>query len=181
MPAPASNPQPVLRPQDVVVLLRLFLADEQPPSYANLAAELSLTASETHASVQRLLAAQLVYKGPHGKPQVVREGLRLFLQHGVRYAFAAKRGELTRGMPTGYAAPPLQQLLTQGGEPPPVWPSKDGTVRGMTLYPLYPTVPQAAQRNPALYELLVLVDALRGGSPRERALAINLLDEKLKA
>jgi hypothetical protein len=29
-----------------------------------------------------------------------------------------------------------------------------------------------------LYELLVLVDAIRGGSTRERALAIKLLDER---
>jgi hypothetical protein len=44
---------------------------------------------------------------------------------------------------------------------------------------LYPTVPDAAARNPALYELLVLFDAVRGGSPRERAIALQLLDERL--
>jgi hypothetical protein len=38
-------------------------------------------------------------------------------------------------------------------------------------------VPQAAARNPALYELLALFDAVRGGSLRERALAIELLDK----
>jgi len=48
----------------------------------------------------------------------------------------------------------------------------------MAFTPLYPTVPDAAQRNPALYALLVLVDAIRGGSPRERALAIKMLDEQ---
>jgi hypothetical protein len=47
------------------------------------------------------------------------------------------------------------------------------------FYPLYPTVPEAAGRNAALYELLVLFDAVRGGSPRERALALGLLDERL--
>jgi hypothetical protein len=60
-----------------------------------------------------------------------------------------------------------------------VWPYKNGTVRGEAFYPLYPTVPEAAGRNPALYELLVLFDAVRGGSPRERALALPLLDERL--
>jgi hypothetical protein len=45
-------------------------------------------------------------------------------------------------------------------------------------HPLYPSVPQAALRNPALHELLALFDAIRGGSPRERALAIKLLDER---
>ena len=58
-----------------------------------------------------------------------------------------------------------------------MWPDKDGSVRGETLYPLYPTAPQAAARNPPLYELLALFDAIRGGSARERALAVQLLDE----
>ena len=52
-------------------------------------------------------------------------------------------------------------------------------MRGEAFYPLYSTVPEAAGRNPALYELLVLFDAVRGGSPRERALALPLLDEQL--
>ena len=42
-----------------------------------------------------------------------------------------------------------------------------------------PLLPDAATRNPALYELLVLFDAIRGGSPRERAIALQLLDERL--
>jgi len=49
----------------------------------------------------------------------------------------------------------------------------------VAFYPLYPTVPMAAEKNPALYELLVLFDAVRGGSPRERALALPMLDERL--
>ena len=60
----------------------------------------------------------------------------------------------------------------------PVWPDKDGTVRGETLYPLYPSVPQAALRNPALYELLALFDAIRAGSAREHALAVRCLDAR---
>jgi hypothetical protein len=82
-------------------------------------------------------------------------------------------------MPTGYAAPPLRDLIVQpSNEPAPVWPHKAGTVRGMSFYPLYPTVPDAAARNPSLYELLTLFDAIRGGSARERALAIALLDKR---
>jgi hypothetical protein len=42
-------------------------------------------------------------------------------------------------------------------------------------------VPDAAGRNPALYELLVLFDAVRGGSARERALAVDLLEKRLQA
>jgi hypothetical protein len=175
-----SNPQIVLRPQDLVVLLRLALERGPTPPYATLAADLGLTASETHAAVERAVAAQLARKDAGGKATVVREALRLFLQHGARYCFPATRGGMTRGLPTGYAASPLKELIVAGSDPAPVWPHKNGTLRGIALQPLYPSVPDAAARNPALYELLVLFDAIRAGSPRERALAVDLLDKRLQ-
>lgn len=175
-----SNPQVVLRPQDLVVLLRLVLAPGAAPTYAALASELGLTASEIHAGLERATIAQLARKDKAGKPSVVREALKLFIEHGARYAFPAIHGSATRGMPTGYAAPPLKDRIVQPSELPPVWPHKNGTVRGVAFYPLYPSVPEAAGRNPALYELLVLFDAIRGGSARERALALDLLGARLR-
>lgn len=176
-----SNPQVVLRPQDLVVLLRLALERGPAPTYAALAAELGMTASEIHGAVDRAVAAQLAHKDTSGKATVILAALRLCVQHGARYCFPAVRGSLTRGLPTGYAAAPLKDLIVAGADPVPVWPHKSGTVRGMAFYPLYPSVPEAAGRNPALGELLVLFDAVRGGSARERALAIELLEKRLQA
>ncbi len=181
MPGSQVNPQVSLRPQDVTVLLRLSLNEEAAPSYATLAKDLHLTVSEVHASVKRAISAQLARKDESGKPQVLVQPLMQFLQHGVRYCFPAVRGELTRGMPTAYAAAPLKDKILAGNEPPPVWPDKNGTVRGMTLHPLYPTTPRAAASNPKLYELLALVDALRAGSPREQNLAVKELEQRLHA
>ena len=59
MPRQKSNPQIVLRPQDLVVLLRLALERGPAPTYAALAAELGMTASEIHGAVDRAVAAQL--------------------------------------------------------------------------------------------------------------------------
>lgn len=175
-----SYPQVALRPQDLVVLLRLSLEAGVSPSYAALASELFLTASEIHAGLERAAIAQLVRKDSRGKVTLVREALRSFVLHGARYAFPAVRGEVTRGMPTAHAAAPLNGLiLAPAGEPLPVWPYKNGTVRGATFHPLYPTVPQAAERNPALHARLALFDAIRGGSPRERALAMERLEALL--
>ncbi len=174
-----SNPQITLKPQDLVVLLRLALEPDAAPTYAVLASELGLTASEIHAGLERATLAQLARKDTAGKPSVVREALKLFVIHGARYAFPAVHGVMTRGLPTAYAAPPLKDKILQPNEPPPVWPHKDGAMRGMAFYPLYPTVPVAAGRNQALYELLALFDAVRGGSARERALAIELLNVRL--
>lgn len=44
--------------------------------------------------------------------------------------------------------------------------------------PWYLTAPQATRRNPSLYELLALYDAIRAGSHRERVLALQLLDQR---
>jgi hypothetical protein len=159
-----SNPQPVLRPQDLVVLLRLALPFKSAPSYAALGAELGISASEAHAAVDRAVVARLAVKTSDGKPQVIRTALRLFLQHGARYCFPASQGGMTRGTPTGYAASPLKAQIRPGNDPPPVWPWKNGTTRGLAFTPLYPSVPEAAARNPALGELLALFDAVRGGS-----------------
>ena len=175
-----SNPQLVLRPQDLVVLLRLALDDGQSPSYAELGSQLGITASEVHAAVKRAYTASLAIKGAGGKASVVRAALTSFVLHGARYCFPATLGGLTRGVPTAYAAPPLNLQIRAGSDPPPVWPCKDGPSRGIAFYPLYPSVPEAAARNPALGELLALFDALRGGSAREQALASALLEEGLQ-
>jgi hypothetical protein len=100
--------------------------------------------------------------------------------HGVKYAFPPDRGPLTRGLPTAYAAPPLNTLIVLPDEPPPVWPDPEGKVRGYAFSPLYPSVPKAAALDPALYELLALVDAIRDGRARERELAIKELTARLE-
>ncbi len=48
--------------------------------------------------------------------------------------------------------------------------------KGFAVEPLYTSVPMAAKADPALYELLALVDTLRVGRARER----NLAEEELK-
>lgn len=100
--------------------------------------------------------------------------------HGLQYAFPATRGELTRGVPTSYAARPLKSLIAKGTEPLPVWPSADGPARGVAFAPLYKTAPVAAPDDPPFYELLALADALRGGRPRERKLAAEALGKRLR-
>ena len=61
-----------------------------------------------------------------------------------------------------------------------MWPWKKVTARGIAFHPLYPGVPEAAERNPALGALLAMFDAVRGGSAREQALALTLLEERLQ-
>jgi len=111
----------------------------------------------------------------------LKAALQEFLIHGVKYAFPAERGELTRGIPTAHAAAPLKREISAGNEPPPVWPSAMGKTRGDSFAPLYKTVPEAALRDPFLYQMLALLDAIRDGRSRERQLAEQELKIRLKA
>lgn len=164
-----------MKPQDIVVLLKLAAAPREW-SYPSLALELGMSASEVHAAVSRTAAAGLLDAATR-RPR--RPALLEFLVHGLRYVYPAERGGVTRGLPTAHAAPPLAKRLAAGGEPVPVWPDPEGEVRGEELKPLYRSVPHAARRDPALYELLALVDALRGGRARERRLAADELRRRL--
>jgi hypothetical protein len=169
----------ILKPQDILVLLKLLSIGQRDWTYAWLGVELGMSPSQLHAAVKRALAAQLaVHKGERIVPN--RRNLEEFLVHGIKYAFVPERGELTRGMPTGYAAPPLAKHFASSDEPPPVWPTPDGSVRGQAFSPLYSLAPAAAAKDVVLYELLALVDAVRGGRVRERELAIKELKKRLE-
>jgi len=63
----------------------------------------------------------------------------------------------------------------------PVWPYAQGEMRGYSIKPLHRQVPKAALEDPKLYELLALVDAVRGDRIRERALASEELTKRLAA
>jgi hypothetical protein len=112
--------------------------------------------------------------------QPVREHLIEFLVHGVKYAYPCELGGKTRGLPTAFGAPPLNEHVTTEETLPPVWPYSEGTVAGMSMSPLYRSVPQAANRDARLYRLLVLVDGLRSGRVREQRIAGTLLEESLR-
>ena len=174
-----NNPQVTLKPQDVVVLLKLLILGGKVLPFGALAEQLAMSASEVHASAGRAVAARLVHTADDHL-HVTKAALKDFLLHGARYAFPATLGAATRGVPTAYAAPPLVTLVSQPQELPPVWPDPSGERRGMAFYPLYPTVPRAARVDRVLYECLALFDALRGGAARERQMATQLLSEKFK-
>jgi DNA-binding Lrp family transcriptional regulator len=169
----------VLKPQDVYVALKIASAGSRRDTYSQLASELVMSPSEVHACVKRAQASHLLH-GPalHNRPNIA--ALQEFLVHGLKYAFPAERGELTRGVPTSYAAAPLRDMIAPGSEPVPVWPYEGGKHRGIAFAPLYKTAPIAALRDPSFYEYLVLADALRDSRVRERKLAENELHRRLR-
>lgn len=177
MPKPPSR-QPVLKPQDFYLLLVLAACRGQGTTYPELAACSGLSMSEVHGALRRAEVARLLMF-ENRRPKLLAPGFKEFLFHGARYAFPAARGAVVAGVPTAHAAAPLDAHIAPSADPVPVWPSMKGRVRGVALMPLYPSVPDAALRSPALHEYLALFDALRVGNVRERKLAQQLLEKRL--
>ena len=182
-----------LHPQDVLVVLKLIAHHDRSKrwTYADLGKDLLMSGSQVFRSVDRaeaarLLSAPSIPSAPELREEVPltwmwpnNSNLKEFLIHGVKYSFPVERGGPTRGVPTAEAAPPLNQILAQDFPLPPVWPHPAGLFRGIAFSPLHKTAPEAAMRDPKLYELLALLDAIREGRARERELAIRELTARI--
>lgn len=170
-----------LKSLDLLVSLKIAISGQPSWTYAELGESLGLSASETNQAVRRSLAAGLLVPAhaPDAKPGPMTSSLLEFIRHGIRYAFFEAPGPIRRGMPTAHSAPPLKEILPAADSPPLVWPDPQGESRGQEFRPLYKTVPAASRRDPALYEVLALLDAVRGGRAREKKLALELIEARL--
>lgn len=112
------------------------------------------------------------------KRRVITRNLLEFLLHGVKYAFPTRAGRMTRGVPAGWEAPGLSDLMMDSPEKY-VWPSANGTVRGQSVEPLHDSIPLVAAREPELHAQFALIDIIRVGSARERKVAGNELEKRL--
>ena len=160
----------LLKSQDILVLLKLAVREARDFSYAELADELGMSASEVHGAVRRCREVGLLAPD---ELRPLRQPMLEFLEHGLRYVLPLRRGRIARGMPTAHAAPPLNEKIV--GAVAQVWPDANGRVEGESCEPLYRSAVFAAKRDRKLYHCLALVDALRGGRARERKLAQQYL------
>jgi hypothetical protein len=162
-----------MRPQDIVILLKLISLGEKAWLGKDLASSLRISNSEVSESLHRSHFAGLV---DSTKRVVRRQAMLDFLVHGLRFVFPVQPGALVRGVPTAYSAAPLSDII-QSNEAV-VWPYATGKLRGQSIEPLYPNAPDAALEDANLHELLALVDVLRIGRVREREAAIAALEQK---
>lgn len=166
----------MLKPQDILILLKIVSLKGQKWTFSKLSYELFMSPSQVYASINRSTEARLY---DPIKKMPFKSAFEELLIYGIKYIFYPKRGGLIRGIPTGYAAPPLNKILQLSDEPPPVWPDPEGKVRGYEISPLYKTVPKAIKTDLDLYESLALIDAIRDGRPRERMLAAEELRKRI--
>ena len=162
-----------MRPQDVVVLLKLAIIKENWFA-KDLSKNLKISASEISESLNRSAIAGLLSAD---KQILMKKAFLEFLEYGLKFVFPQKSGAVLRGIPTAHSAPPLSQLLN--ADEIFVWPYAKGNYRGQTIEPLYKTVPEISLTDEKLYELLALTDAIRIGKMREQKIAIEELKKRI--
>ena len=163
-----------MKPQDVVVLLKIIALNNNNWQQIPLAQSLKMSQSEVSQSVARSKYAGLLDDSGKG---VMRQALMDFLQYGLAVVFPVKPGAVVRGIPTAHSTAPLNKEISSGEDY--VWPFAKGNVRGHGITPLYASVPQAAMDDEQLHALLALADALRIGKAREKNIAVQELKKRI--
>ncbi|SFN33916.1 hypothetical protein SAMN05428949_2485 [Chitinophaga sp. YR627] len=160
-----------MRPQDIVILLKIIAKEEQNWNNKQLSEELFISASEVSESLGRSGIAGLIDRDK--KRKVFRQSLMEFLQHGIRFVFPVQLGTLMNGMPTAHSHPFMRTHFSSEADY--VWPDARGFDRGVSIEPLYKNQVQAAKLDNCLYQMLALVDVIRVGRVRETNVAVDEL------
>lgn len=164
-----------MKQQDVAILIFICQYFDGIYKVSEIADSLKISQSEVSESINRSNIAKLI---DAKSKTVFRHGLYEFLIYGIRFVFPVVPGHIVRGIPTSHSGPPLNKLITSDSDQF-VWSYSKGTIRGMSIEPLYKTIPLVCERFPEYYELLCLVDALRIGRSREVVFAREILNERL--
>jgi hypothetical protein len=159
-----------IRPQDIVVLLKIFSLGEEEWLNKDLSKQLFISQSEISESLNRSVYAGLLGMD---KKTIQKSALFGLLVHGLKYIFPAQPGTLAKGIPTAASAPILRDDFPN--ENSLVWPDPKMETRGLLIEPLYPKVIEAVKLDPMLYDLLALADIFRVGNDKEIARAKALL------
>lgn len=159
-----------MRPQDIVILLKIIALGERPWQLKDLARTLYISPSEVTESMFRSRQAQLI---SYNKEEVNRLALANFMEHGFRYVFPATFGTTTTGLPTAHAHPAMKKFFNDTHIY--VWSDAIEMTRGISIEPLYPNQAKAAREDGDLYKLLALADVIKVGNEQERAIAVQEL------
>ena len=161
-----------MRPQDIVVLLKILCKGDQSWMNKDLAYELFLSQSEISESLNRNKIAGLI--STDGK-KVHRQSLFEFIQYGLHYVFPVVPEGPSNGIATAHSHPVMQDQFT--GNQVFVWPDMEGKDFGSRIEPLYKDVVRAVKIDNKLYTLLALIDVLRVGRVREVNYSLPILKQ----
>jgi hypothetical protein len=159
-----------MRPQDILILLKIITLGDAKWQYRDLARDLSISVSEVSESLTRSHMAGLV---DESRRRVHRQSLMEFIEHGLHYVFPQVPGTLVTGVPTSHSHPYFKDKFESDLNY--VWPDPQGTERGLAINPLHKGVTAAVKKDDNLYKLLPCIDVIRIGRVREIQLALREL------
>ncbi|MFD2744739.1 hypothetical protein [Sphingobacterium populi] len=163
-----------MRPQDIVILSKILTIKDESWQFKDLAHSLQISNSEISESLERSVYAGLI---DFGKRNINRGNLFDFFIYGMKYVFPAHPGVLTRGVPTAHSHPFLKSFISSNQAY--VWPLSSGSVLGQAIEPFYANQVKAIEGDQELYKLLALLDVIRVGKIREKAVAEKEIKELL--
>lgn len=166
----------IIKPHDIVVLLKLLCRGKGGWKYESLEQELTLSKSAIFRSLNRCANAKFISSNPF--QQFYIKNLSEFLIHGIQYVFVAEPGKTTRGIATAHSASPLNKVIVSEKDVY-IWAYAKGNLRGQAIEPLIKHAAEIVKTDNDLYELMTLIDAIRVGKTREKQIAATILTEKL--
>lgn len=163
-----------MRPQDIVILLKVLTIPEPNWQYRDLASALYISVSEISESLNRSHMAGLI---DESRRRVHRKNLMEFIEFGLHYVFPQLPGSMVTGIPTAHSYSFYAVKFTS--EMNYAWPDDTGTMRGLSIIPLYKNVVKAVRLDDELYKLLASIDIIRVGRVREMKVAIAELKKTI--
>lgn len=170
----------ILKPQDTLLALKYWSLRRsgQRSNVREVAESIGISAGEVSKGAKRLIAAHLLVERKDGL--FAESGALLeWLCYGVRYAYPQESVGYGRGMATSWNCPLLESEIVPPS-PALVWSVPGGKIDGALIKPIHESIPLIAGRDQQLYRLFSLLEAIRGGKPRELAIARNLLYRMIK-
>jgi hypothetical protein len=163
-----------MKPQDLVILLKIIILQNKDWKVVELASALYLSQSEVSKALERLVFSGLL---DESKRVPSKNSIYNYIVNAVKFSFPIRPGRMVKGIPTSHSAPPLKSKIVSDDKY--VWPHINGTTKGESIEPLYEKAPDAALEDIKLYEMLALIDSLRVGKVREQEIAKEELKKRI--
>jgi hypothetical protein len=162
-----------MRPQDIVVLLKLISLKDNEWKNIDLAYSLKISTSEIAESLNRSMIAGLLDSSKKkSSPKIFKRVFNIRIEICIPSP-TWNNGE--RNCNSTFSA--TNKPRNYFGNEHYVWPYHLGDTRGQAIEPLYKTVPEIVRNDSSLYKLLVIVDIFRIGRARELKIAIKELEK----
>jgi len=158
----------MLKPQDIMIALKLITMHGRDWKYSEAALELNMSPSEVHSGIKRLKKCSLVTELVMGSGVYVQKmhlpdikSIKDFIYYGIRHVFPAVIGEPVKGLPTSFGVEHLYEGFEHNYPLIPVWEYPGGDYTGVSFKPIYSSAPQAGVNDFTLYQFLALTDSMR--------------------